>query len=230
MKTLYISLFFLSMLLTSVCAADTVLDFGYRVEVRYVEKDEKTGKPVFATSNGTAIGVDLTEYGYEGNKFLLTAYHVIEQKKDASPAEIFIEIKDIGFIKCKYVKGDKELDLALIECLFEVPKRALLDKEKEYPVGEPIYNVGCPAGSKDRHPSICEGIITGPNPHTILLMANAPLFYHGSSGGGFFRKSNNKLCGISSSGLSDPTDDMGMKRGIGLFVPAKLLRMWLLDK
>ncbi len=224
MKKLFIiGLLLLSFMLISAKAED-LSKFGYEVSTNYrvIEK----GKTVTQNGHGTAIGVDLSKYSINdvnltGKFYLTTAAHVIFEKDAIGPVEILVKIPNVGIMNGEIIAIDIPLDIAIIKTKVELPFITQIDMSP-INIGLDIVNVGCPERSL---PTATNGKIV--DTYKESFEVNAKGFYHGSSGGGMFRISNEKLIGISTNGIADKSDPLGMKRGVGIFIPIKFLRMIL---
>lgn len=215
------------MVSATVCAEEDFSKFGYEVSKSYRTIDKKEKKEITRQGHGTAIGVDLSQYTLKGTKldgkfYATTAAHVILEDEDevVGKIELTIKIPNIGNVYFEVIAVDKQLDIAIIKTKFELPFITQIDTSSQIQKGLKIINVGCPERIA---PTATEGIITDTNKESFI--ANVKGFYHGSSGGGFFRKDSGKLIGISTSGISDKDDPLGMKRGIGIFIPIKFIKM-----
>ncbi len=202
--------------------AEDLAKYGYEILSKYETVDKK-GEPIYQNAHGTAIGVDLSKYSYKGNKltgnyYLTTAAHCVSDK-NSKPSEMLVKVPKVGWVFLEIVTIDLNLDIAIIKVKVELPYVCEIDTD---PIekGQIIINVGCPMNIP---PKATLGKVIGPFRENFETEVEG--FYHGSSGGGMFRVNNKKLIGISISGIEDKTDPLGMKKGIGIFVPIKYLKV-----
>lgn len=175
-------------------------------------------KSANADSNywGTAVAVDVSNYGFKGKRYLLTAAHNIKKTTDT---ETLIQM-EVGWIKCKCVKIDEDFDVCLLECALDSPTVATLDSTVDLPVGTVLENVGCPKSNKP------EKVVSGKLEEKHMnWKAPFPGFYHGSSGSPVFH--NGKLFGIGTGGEADKKGEM--IEGIGFFLPLRRLQQFLTE-
>lgn len=223
MKTLIMAVATTIVFFSIAHAEENFVDYGYAIKVEFVRFDKQEGKNVNTTGHGTGTAVDLTEFGLKGNRYILTAAHVVTEEDAIGPLNILVAVPDVGLIKATLVKKDMDLDIAIIEVKIDLPKLAKLDTDKELPNGTEIINVGCPEAIP---PKAFPGKIL--EKRSMGYLADIPGFYHGNSGGGVFRKSTGLLTGVAISGLPSDTDPLGMERGKGIFTPTRLVRFWLM--
>lgn len=223
-KIFTIGILLFSFLNTTTVFAEDLAKYGYEISTSYKTLDKKTNKIVGQRNIGTAVGVDLSNFSYHkekliGNSYLITAAHVVTEKDAIGPLEMFAKIPELGFIKIEVIVLDTSLDIAIIKCKMDLPFITHIDFTP-IEMGLEIINVGCPEGVD---PIANKGKITDTFKESFI--ADVKGFYHGSSGGGMFRADNEKLIGISTSGLADKNDPLGMKRGMGIFVPIKFIKI-----
>lgn len=170
------------------------------------------------SSVGSAFGMDLTEWGFKGKKYLLTAAHVVLQKAAGTRAvldrpvdkvEIQIRTDKIKrWVNCRIIFIDKDRDAALLEADEEIPVVFKLGEKAE--IGSSIILAGCPVGTT---PQAVFGIMTSMDPEIDIgvrcqvWQVSAP-FYFGNSGGPVFDPETDLILGIVVAGVSSKTGDL----------------------
>lgn len=197
----------------------------YRVKCAYqhpIQKMAMLGMSLNETkeSTGSAVGVDLTEYGLTEPRFLLTAAHVVcthpvTREEAAGFIEKIVDVVEIQirtdkvkkWVHCKILIVDKDRDLCLLEALEDLPKIFKLADDED--VGAAVVVAGCPIGTT---PSASLGYLTSKDPEITgltkcqLWQASGP-FYYGNSGGPVFDAEAEKIVGILIAGLGKEGGD-----------------------
>jgi len=157
---------------------------------------------------------------YLGNRWILTAYHVV---KGAGPIRAHFstsEHKASVEIDCKIVHVDKSWDLALLE-VEDVPyfaRGARLGKDNPV-VGDPLIIIGAPVGVSDKTATV--GFFAG-SKGQWWQTSNAVFF--GNSGGGVYSANDERLVGICVKGIGSM---FSMAPNIALIVPLPEIKRFL---
>lgn len=174
----------------------------------------------YLMNKGTAFGVDLSEYGFKGKKFLLTAGHNVRSMSDIK-SETTIEIKEDVWINCKIVRLDEDLDLAILEADKEIPVLKL--SKEDVKTGKDVVMASSPSGQPIR---IFKGkVLKRWESSSIFTKVEIELDY-GDSGSAVIC-SNGKVVGVIVAGLK-VNDKLDTK--FGLFVPISVIQTFLEEK
>jgi len=176
--------------------------------------------PFYLACKGTAFGIDLSDYGFKGKKFVLTAAHNVAIKIGVVP-KTTIEIKENEWVKCSIMKIDEDLDLAIMEVEKEIPVLKLAKEDVK--VGKEITMASSPNGEAIK---LFNGkVVKRWEGGTIFTKAEIEL-EHGDSGSAVIC-SNGKVVGVIVAGLKkgDKIDN-----SIGLFIPISVILTFLEEK
>jgi len=193
-----------------------------RLRLQRVERDE------VVTGWGSAVAIDLNDYGIYKKRYLLSAAHLVLNKngKRLAPGQLAAEVEQQGrkaWINCKVVAVDDKADLCLLECSIDLPLLAKLGSGEEK-VGEEVMIVGCPSGVV---PQVSRGKLTSKTPNVEgQLWQAAAKFWHGNSGGPVFNPASKTICGIAVAGVK-AEDGNDMDPNIALFAPIGPVRRFL---
>jgi S1-C subfamily serine protease len=98
---------------------------------------------------GSAVGIDLTEFGMEGN-YALTAAHVVVDKgklEEKIEVEVWVpEVNARAWVSAEVVAYDEEIDVALLKVSVRIAVKAKLAKAMPM-IGDPLVAAGCPRGT-----------------------------------------------------------------------------------
>ncbi|HYF48484.1 MAG TPA: serine protease [Planctomycetota bacterium] len=191
-------------------------------------RHQRTEKDEIVTGWGSAVAVDLSDYGIQTRRYLLSAAHLVLNKngKRLAPGQLAVELENDGrtsWVGCKVVAVDDKADLCLLECNTDLSVLAKLGSGKEN-VGEEVLIVGCPSGVT---PRISRGKLTTKTPNVEgELWQAAAKFWHGNSGGPVFNPNTKTICGIAVAGVK-ADDGNDMDPNIALFAPIGPVRRFL---
>lgn len=189
------------------------------VRIRY----ERSEGNATITGHGTAFGVDLSRYGFEGSRYLLSAAHNVLDDNGAPFSTVKIELEDEArtvWSKCRVLAFDKELDLCLLESNDPIPQIVeLADEDAE--VGATTILAGSPRGIPVK---LFEGTLTKRFDSGTIRSAVRIPFDHGDSGGPFFASDSGKVIGVAVAGVPKDGD---LDHNIGLFVPVAGVKSFL---
>lgn len=167
------------------------------------------------TGHGTAFGIDLSEFGLRGPRYLLTAAHTVWDQENRSANSLWIEIrtaKSTYWARCRIRAFHKSLDICLLESERDLPFRSELAKVDSTP-GSAVVMAGSPRGIP---PKLFRGVLAAdrrmPRTRTLAHIA----FDHGDSGGPLYDARSGKVVGMAVAGVPKGDD---MDHGVGLFVP-----------
>ncbi|MBI3829322.1 MAG: trypsin-like peptidase domain-containing protein [Planctomycetes bacterium] len=175
------------------------------------------------TGHGTAFGVDLSRYGYEGAKYLLSAAHNVLDKNGQPYEALTIELEENArsvWSKCKVVAFDTDLDLCLIESTEAIPEIAPLAEADADP-GTEVVLAGSPRGIPVK---LYDGTLLKRFDSGSVRSSARITFDHGDSGGPFFSAQSGKVIGVAVAGVAKGSD---LDHNLGLFVPVAGVRSFL---
>lgn len=203
------------------CPAEDLSKFAYRI------KYERTEDGHVYTGHGKGIGVDLTKFNMPGDKFIMTAWHVV-----ATSTTLYAEI-DGDWLRCAVVKHDEDFDIAIIEVKFAVPNRVEIS-EVEPDIGSKLV---CLCAPEEEKPKEIKGQLIAKHEPTLanplLWQMSISHFNHGSSGSGVLL--DGKLCGIAVGMIKlektqkDGTVVSEQIKDVALFLPLKRIKQFLRD-
>ncbi len=178
---------------------------------------------VTASSHGSAVAADLSSFGLKGDKYLLTAAHVV---KDVTKT-ITIEIgRDAAkhWAKCSIVRVSSGLDIAVIECEESPGHLAQLSADKPA-AGDALTLIGFPC---DVGPCVFAAHYAEDEGFRAFM---AVPFYHGDSGAPVFN-GDGKLVGIAVAGVaaSDDSKSLDMCQIIGIYIKSADIAKFLSGK
>ncbi|HEY3320527.1 MAG TPA: serine protease [Planctomycetota bacterium] len=173
------------------------------------------------TGHGSAFGIDLSPYGLGARHFLLSAAHLVLDKKGPGLAQgdLKIELSSKQWTRCRVTAYDKKLDLCLLQCDSDLDYLCSLER-RELSIGDPLLVVGSPAGVP-----ICASrgqLVSKDPPVSGKLWEARAKFWHGNSGGPVFDAAKGTIVGVAVAGVQDQTGDMA--RDVALFTPTKEVR------
>jgi S1-C subfamily serine protease len=185
------------------------------------ERPQTGGESVFA--HGTAFAVDLSAYGCNKPRYVLTAYHVVRETAGSPTPLISIESmtgEEPRWLACKTLSFNVRMDIALIECESDLPYRVDISKlaKQEPPVGRDIALVASPGGAPV---SLYKGSVSEINFDRSVI--SVP-FGHGCSGSPVFDGRSFELLGVAVAGKAKGT---GMDPEIGLFITSAGIEWFL---
>lgn len=178
---------------------------------------------IVATGHGTAFCVDLSAYGYSGNRYLLTAAHNVLDDDGKVFDTLQIELKETRrtiWSRCKVLAFDKDLDLCIVEANDPVPAQVEL-ADSDLDVGAKLLLAGSPRGKEVQ---VFEGTLTKRFESGSIRSAARIPFDHGDSGGPFYCARSGKVIGIAVAGVPKDGD---MDYNIGLYVPIVGIKSFL---
>jgi len=182
------------------------------VRIRY----ERMQDGCVITGHGTAFGVDLARYGYQGKRYLLTAAHNVldDRHKPFSTLKIEIRYPDGRemWTPVRALVWDEQLDLCIIESTADLPSLTQLS-DTDLNVGSSVLLVGSPRGVPIAQ---FQGSVTTRFYNATVRTATRIPFDHGDSGGPFFCARTRKVVGVAVAGVPKDGD---LDHNIGLFVP-----------
>ncbi len=206
-----------------------VLDSTLRVKV------ETDAGATMVVGYGSAFGVDLSAYGVNSSRYLLSAAHLVlsDDGRQLLNGNIKVELPKNNhktWVHCKVLTVTRLYDLCLLECDEDVPVVSKLTPGKPgIGVGAPVLVVGCPLGVS---PQVSSGYLTDKDPlvsdrgHKVWEAAAA--FNHGNSGGPVFCAECGTVIGVAVAGVraggGGPTD---MDPRIALFTPYYCVKQFL---
>lgn len=166
------------------------------------------------TGHGTAFGIDLSEFGLDKPRYLLTACHVVRESDGRMRPMLKIEVRhgdETSVVQCKVLAFDSQMDISLLESETDLPVRAqFADHPTE--CGSPVRLVGCPTGIE---PTRYDGFLTEQDGHG-LSSARVEFFKQGCSGCPVFDGNSLKVIGVAVAGVRKGN---GMDPHTSLFIP-----------
>lgn len=170
------------------------------------------------TSHGSAVAVDLSRLGYNGNRLLLTAAHcaVENGKQQACLIEVFKDGKKT-WIETKVIAYDEASDIALLYAEEDLPVVAQLADGDLMELGDALFAIGSPQGtplSATLGYLAEKGIPSIDDPHAGWYQGSNAIT-HGNSGGPIFDANRGTIIGIVTAVMGSPEAP-----NITLFIPA----------
>jgi S1-C subfamily serine protease len=230
MRSVRASAFFFAFFLSTAAYCETsttdsrisekAVENTYRFERR---RDE--GRFV-SVGHGSAFGIDLTNYGIDSHRYMLSAAHLVLDDGRLTSGDLRVEIgkSKSSWAKCRVVAVDKVHDLCLLECDRDLGDVSSLS-DGEQKVGCKVLIAGSPKGVP-----IClsPGTLVSkePNVQRQVWQAEAK-FNHGNSGGPVFDAETGKIIGVAVAGIRRSGDDMD--ENIALFTPLRLVKAFLYE-
>ena len=184
-------------------------DYDHSVlRVRSVERNSAPGVAGF----GSAVAVDLAEFGLTKGKYLLSAAHVIH---DAASIDIELGAR---WLAATVVYEDEDYDVCILKFDGEIEA---LEIAREVP--ERVIGVGFKFGKTPAsvNPGVCIARSTN---HNKAMWRAALNIGPGCSGGGVMSRER-RIAGIVIAGLATETGDM--REDVTIFVPCTVLRLWI---
>ena len=200
---------------------DTALKSTLRLRLRTPDGD------AYVNGWGSAVAVDLSDYGVARPRYLLSAAHLVLNKngKRLANGELSVEVPSLAgkqWQRCKVVAVDNKADLCLLECAIDLPVLSRLGDGKNN-VGDQLLIIGCPAGVE---PTVSRGKLVDKQPNVEgELWEAAAKFYHGNSGGPVFDAQSCRITGIAVAGIKADHGDMDRNRA--LFCHIAVVRRFL---
>lgn len=184
---------------------------------------------------GSAFGVDLSAYGVDKHRYLLSAAHLVlsDDGSRLLNGNVKVELPNSSqkrWVRCRVLSVTRVYDLCLLECDEDVPVVSQLTPGKtNLGVGSPIMVVGCPLGVQ---PQVSTGVLTDKDPlvsdrgHKVWEAAAA--FNHGNSGGPVFCADCGTVIGVAVAGVrAGGGGPMDMDPRIALFTPYYCVKHFL---
>lgn len=185
------------------------------------------------SSTGSGVGVDLSAWGYEGKRFLITAAHVVTERGkicDSIQVEIRrIEYKARAWLDAKVVTYDEDVDLAILVVDADLPYLANVAMEDKVSLGDVLLAVGAPRGTAVT-PSF--GVLTSKEKetswqHPCWWQGSMPIFF-GNSGGPVWDFERQEVIGIAVAVTG--TAGKGIAPNVSFFVGQPALKTFLTSK
>lgn len=174
-------------------------------------KVSEAGEPGIA-GWGSAVAVDLSEFGLKGNQYLLSAAHVIR-----GSARIDIEVAGKWY-EAHALYADEDYDV----CILKIETRVhALTLSKAVPQG--VIGMGFKWGHAPA--AINEGICTAQSTNHNKAQWRAALSIAPGCSGGPVLTADGQIAGIVIAGAADAQGKM--RDDITIFVPCTILRQWL---
>jgi serine protease Do len=171
-------------------------------------RSERVERGGVITGHGTAFSVDLSKWGYEGRRYLLTAAHNVMDGAAFLPAKV--EVVDGKWSQCKVVAADVKLDVCLLEAGEDMAPAALAAED-----AKPGDKVSMLASPMCREIHKYDGVVAKRfHEGGVLTLVRLP-FDHGCSGAPLLGL-DGKVVGMASAGVLKDGD---MDKEVGLFVP-----------
>lgn len=182
---------------------------------------------------GSAFGVDLSAYGVERPRYLLSAAHLVlsDDGSHLLNGKVKVELPHNNqkiWVQCRVLSVTRVYDLCLLECDEDVPVVSKLALNK-VGVGSTVHVVGCPLGVQ---PQVSSGVLTDKDPlvsdrgHKVWEAAAA--FNHGNSGGPVFCADCGTVIGVAVAGVrAGGGGPMDMDPRIALFTPYYCVKNFL---
>jgi LysM repeat protein len=181
------------------------------MRIRY----ERTEGGALITGHGTAFGVDLTPYGVQSRRLMLSAAHNVLDGRGQPYGTLKIEIIEGSrsyWSKVRVIASDENMDLCLLESGDDLPFLATLHDTDLQP-GNPVILAGSPRGIPV---ALYDGEIMKRFESGSIRSSARIVFDHGDSGGPFFCAKTMKVIGVAVAGVPKNGD---LDHNIGLFVP-----------
>ena len=168
------------------------------------------------TGHGTAVHLDLTEYGLDRSHYLLTCAHLVDQYERHRILVMTV------WRPCQIVWKDSEMDLCVLRCEVELPSPAQLAEANPKPKDR-ISTIGYSKGERSKllKGRVCDDPVGAPR---MLRQASIKGFDHGCSGAGIFY--DGKVAGVVTGGV--PAEGGYMIEDLANFMPVRRIRMFLL--
>lgn len=176
---------------------------------------ERRENEIMVSGHGTAFGVDLSQFGFVGKRYLLSACHNVLDERDRVHAILKIEINDgerKHWARCNVAAYDKNLDICLLESSEDLPQILQLGNAEALP-GSQIILAGSPRGIPV---SIFSGSVINCFDHGTVKTSARIAFDHGDSGAPVICPATHKVAGVAVAGVPKDGD---LDHEIGLFVP-----------
>lgn len=172
------------------------------------------------SSQGTGVIIDASEYGFDGNHYILTAAHVvIDIRTGKLKPLIEAQIGDV-WEEGRCVRYDEDYDLAIIK--FDVELKGIKIRKEKYAEDE-VKSIAFPLGGNLK---ISKGkILMHSHNKNKARWVSANYIDHGSSGGAIVTvESEPELVGIITDGfVKDKNEGYEMKHDKTVFVSSKYI-------
>ncbi|HYF49314.1 MAG TPA: LysM peptidoglycan-binding domain-containing protein [Planctomycetota bacterium] len=199
--------------------ADRSAMLRHAVRIRY----ERTENGALITGHGTAFGVNLTDWGLSGRRYLLTAAHNVLDNSNKPYGTLKIEITEgtrTYWSQCKVLLVDADLDLCVVESGDDVPSICELATSDEA-LGARVVMAGSPRGVPV---ALYDGIMGQRYYRGAARSVVDVQFDHGCSGGPLYSAKTGKAVGVAVAGIPMDRDLDPTK---GLFVPVGAIESFL---
>ena len=217
-RKLVILLVFLSASSLSSERFDEVLGSTVRIKCERINGD---GDKV--TDRGTAFGVDLSQYGLVGKRYLLTAVHNVLDEQKRPIRNMQAELSNDSWSNCSVLFLDEDLDLCILKTKDELNSTLKLDDSDSSPGDEIVM-----AGSKEGAPvKLFRGTLKKRFAMGRIHSYAKIEFGLGDSGSPMVSAKTLKVVGIAVAGL--PNNDGTIDGKHGLYVPVIAIRSFLED-
>lgn len=176
---------------------------------------ERTEYGSTITGHGTAFCVDLSQYGFAGRRYLLTAAHNVLDNRKRPFSTLKVEMQEgtrTYWSRCRAVVWDENLDLCIVEAEDEMPG-ILRMADTELPVGRRLILAGSPRGVPIQ---LHDGTLNRKFEGGSVRFSATVSFDHGNSGGPAVDAVSGRVVGVAVAGVPKDGD---LDRNIGLFVP-----------
>lgn len=200
-------------------AAAMKVNYDAAFRLRYTRMENKEE----VTGHGTAVAVDVAEWGYKGPHYLLTATHNVFDSEGHERGTLQIELSSGKWSKVDVVDANKDLDLCLLRSSKEVPVTAPKIADEDAKPHDHVWLLGSPKGVPIRQlPGMVMRRFSDGRIHSLMMVE----FDHGCSGGPVFNK-DEKIVGLAVQGVFEKNSKDQISHIMGLFVPAGVIRSFL---
>jgi S1-C subfamily serine protease len=153
------------------------------------------------TGHGTGFAINLSEFGYNKHRYVMTACHVIREHNGKLAPNLQLELRlrtGVRWARCRVVASDAKMDVAVLECETDLPVCARF-ADQDATARTRLVMIGSPAGVPLR---AVRGYVTQMK-RIEPSVAYVGYIQEGCSGGPVFEANSQHVIGLCIAGIGN---------------------------
>ncbi len=163
-----------------------------------IRSQEQRGNSIIS-GHGTGFAINLSEFGYNKHRYVMTACHVVREKNGTPSPNLQLELRlrtGVRWARCRIVASDAKMDVAVLECETDLPVCSSF-ADQDATARTRLVMIGSPAGVPLR---AVKGYVTQQK-RLEPSVAYVGYIHEGCSGGPVFDASSQHVIGLCIAGI-----------------------------